>query len=138
MHLVIIWQRLLAMGNSSVLSVGMGVLISGIFIWIGAHLTRVIHPSPFRAILAALACTAIVWITRILLGTALPLMGSIFGLFIGFLLALLVIKGIFDTSAIQAFGIWILFLLSQVVFAMLFGSSFFGNLSGFFWRRAPF
>lgn len=126
------------MGSSAVLAVGIGVLISGIFMWIGAHLTRVIRPSPFRAILTALACTAIAWGTRVLLAAALPLIGPIFGLFLGFLLALLVVKWIFDASAIQAFGIWIFFLLSQVVFAMLFGSSFFGNLSGFFWRRAPF
>jgi len=134
----VIWHRFSAMGSSAVLSLGMGVLISGIFMWIGAHLTRVIRPSPFRAILAALACTATVWGNRILLSTALPLMGPIFGLFLGFLLALLVIKGIFDTSLIQALAIWIFFLLSQVVFAMLFGSSFFGDLSRFFWSRAPF
>lgn len=133
-----IWQRFSAMGRSAVLSVGMGVLVSGIFIWIGAHVTRVIRPSPFRAILAACACTAIAWGARVLLAAVLPLIGPIFGLFLGFLLALLVIKGIFDTSAIQAFGIWIFFLLSQVVFAMLFGPSFFGDLGGFFWRRAPF
>ena len=76
------------MGSSAVLAVGVGVLISGIFIWIGAHLTRVIKSTPFRAILAALACTAITWGTRVLLAAALPLIGPIFGLFLGFLLAL--------------------------------------------------
>lgn len=126
------------MGSGAVLSVGIGVLISGIFIWIGAHLTRVIRPSLFRAILAALVCTVIAWGIRVLLAAALPLIGPIFGLFLGFLLALLVIKGIFDTSLIQAFAVWIFFLVSQVVFATLFGLSFFGDLSGFFWRKVAF
>jgi len=110
-------HRLFAFGSHTLLSVAFAVLISGIFMWIGARLAG-IQPG-----------TVIVWIVGGLFATTLPLGGSILGFLLILLLVLLATRVIFDTSFGKALLAWIFFILGQAVVGLLVGLLFTRSIS---------
>jgi hypothetical protein len=97
----------------------LGVIISAIFILIGAKLARVQKATFGRAFGAALLMIIISSIVGFLV--ALATGGNpIAGLIVGLLITLFVIKGVFATSLGKAFLTWIFAILSEIiVFAIL-------------------
>lgn len=120
--------RFFAMGRGFFLLLAFAVLISGIFMWIGARLAGVQRATLGRAILAAIASTAIAWIIRGLFAAALPFVGPFIGFLLGLLLVLVAIRVIFDTSFGKALLAWIFFILAQMVAGLLVGLLFFGGM----------
>jgi len=122
-------HRLFAFGSHTLLSVAFAVLISGIFMWIGARLAGIQRATLGRAIFAAISGTVIVWIVGGLFATALPLGGSILGFLLILLLVLLATRVIFDTSFGKALLAWIFFILGQAVVGLLVGLLFTRSIS---------
>lgn len=123
--------RFFVMGSGAFFSLAFAVLFSGIFMWIGARLAGIHRATLGRAILAAISCTAIVWIIGGLCVWAVPL-GGTFGFLLSLLLVLLATRVIFDTSFGKALLAWVFFILAQVVAGMLMGLLFFGGMRAFF------
>lgn len=136
---MMLWHTLKSqiLGGGYYIQLGVAILISTIFMWIGAHLVRVLRPHFFRALLAAIVGTGLAWLIRFLMAMIMPLAGAVFGFLLGFLIVLLIVKAFFDTSLGQALIVWLCFLLSQLVITMLYGPGFFGDLSAFFWKGFP-
>ncbi len=134
-----IWHTLKSqiLGGGYYIQLGVAILIATIFMWIGAHLVRVLRPHFFRALLAAIVGTGLAWLIRFLMAMVMPLAGDVFGFLLGFLIVLLVVKAFFDTSLGQALIVWLCFLLSQLAITMLYGPGFFGDLSAFFKNGFP-
>ena len=124
-------HRLFAFGSGTLLALAFAVLISGIFMWIGARLAGIQRATLGRAILAALSGTAIVWIAGGLFATTLPLGGSILGFLLVLLLVLLATRIIFDTSFGKALLAWIFFILAQIVVGLLVGLLFTESIAAF-------
>lgn len=124
-------HRLFAFGSGTLLSLAFAVLISGIFMWIGARLAGIQRATLGRAILAAISGTAIVWIVGGLFATTLPLGGSILGFLLILLLVLLATRTIFDTSFGKALLAWIFFILAQIAVGLLVALFFTGSIRAF-------
>jgi hypothetical protein len=121
-------HRLFAFGSGTLLSLVLAVLISGIFMWIGARLAGIQRATLGRAIFAAISGTAIVWLVGGLLATTLPLGGSILGFLVILLLVLVATRIIFDTSFGKALLAWIFFILAQAVVGLLVSLLFTGSI----------
>ena len=136
---MMIWHSLKSqiMGGGYYVQLGVAVLISAVFMWIGARIVRVLRPYFYKALLAAIVGTGLAWLIRFLMAMIMPLAGAVFGFLLGFLIVLLIIKAVFDTSLGQALIVWLCFLVSQLVITMLYGPGFFGDLSAFFWKGFP-
>jgi hypothetical protein len=97
----------------------LGVLISAVFILIGAKLAKVQRATFGRAFGAALLVIIINFIVGFLVGVATG-GNAIVGFIVGLLVNLFVIKGVFATSFGKAFLTWIFMILAQIiVFAIL-------------------
>lgn len=113
-------EGLIAAGITAILAlIIVSILIAGIFIWIGAKIAGVEEATFGNAIVAAVGASIVGWIITIVL-SGIPVIGTIAGLIIGFIVGgLFVIKSIFSTSWRKAFLTWVFNIVAQVIAVIL-------------------
>ena len=108
-----------------------GVVVAGLFMWLGAKIAGVRRATFGRAVVAAIASW---FVTGLCFGLApiLPVIGLGLATLGSILLSLVVIKAAFDTSLGKALLVWIFNLIVQAVAALLAGLPFLGLMAGRF------
>jgi len=100
-------------------------VIAGFFMLIGAKIACVENATLGKSIIAAIASSFITWIVALVF-SIVPLIGTIVGFIVGLFLALLAIKGVYNTSFAKALLVWIFNILAQVA-AIIIGFLFFAG-----------
>jgi hypothetical protein len=111
--------------GAGVLFLVVGVLVAGLFMWLGARIAGVKQANFGRAVVAAVAS----WVVTGLcygLAPVLPLVGVGLATVGAVLLSVVVIRAAFDTTLGKALLVWIFSLIVQVVAVLLTGLPLFG------------
>ena len=106
------------------LLVGMIVffIIEAVFLWIGAKLARIEKASFGRAFTAAIALTIATFVLNIVFIWASVATAGTIGAILSILVAVWVIKSVFDTGWAQAAVAWFLSIVGAVVAVVLIGA----------------
>jgi hypothetical protein len=117
--------------GAGVLFLLVGVMVAGLFMWLGAKIAGVRRASFGRAVVAALASWVV---TGLCYGLAplLPIIGLGLATVGAILLSVVVIKAAFDTSFGKALLVWVFNLVVQAAAILLTGLPFLGLLAGRF------
>lgn len=95
----------------------LAAVIGGLFIWIAAKLARVENATFGKAVAVSIA-SSFVFVIITVFARILPIVGDVLGFIIWLILAIIIIKAIFDTSFAKAIVVWI-FQLVAVAIAFL-------------------
>jgi hypothetical protein len=90
------------------------VVISAIFLMIGAKLAKIEDSTFGKSVLASLGCALITWLVTVIL-SLIPVIGTLLGLILGIIFSLFIIKGVFETTMGKAFLAWVFNILAKVV-----------------------
>ena len=106
------------------LLVGMVVFfaIQAIFLWVGAKLARIEKASFGRAFTAAIALTVVTFVLNLLFAAATIATGGTFGVLLSVIVAIWVIKSVFDTNWFQAAIAWFLSIIGAIVAVAIIGA----------------
>ncbi len=97
-------------------------IIQAVFLWIGAKLARIKKASFGRAFTAAIALTIATFVLNIVLIWASVATGGTIGAVLSIIVAIWIIKSVFDTGWAQAAVAWILSIIGAVVAVALIGA----------------
>lgn len=103
------------------------LVLSGLFMWIGAKLARIGDATFRKAILVAL-CTSVAAGAIVAIFSFIPMAGIILGFIFGLIAALFVIKAIFATSFGKAFLVWVFNVVAVSLAAVITWVIFIGSL----------
>jgi len=106
------------------------LLITALFLWIGANLAGIKGANFGKAILTALLSVVALTILGLFL-SLIPFIGGFLGLLLGVLLSIYIIKAVFDTSWGKALLAWIFYVIAIVIafFIIVFsGVVFFSSI----------
>lgn len=117
--------------GAGVLVLLVGVMVAGLFMWLGAKIAGVRRASFARAVVAAIASWVV---TGLCYGLAplLPIIGLGLATIGAILLSIVVIKAAFDTSFGKALLVWVFNLIVQAAAVLLTGLPFLGLMAGRF------
>lgn len=94
------------------------VIIGGLLMWAAAKIARVEKASFGRAMAAAVAASFVTVLASFLF-KLVPVLGDLFGVIAGLILAILIIKSLFSTSFGKALIVWIFYIVAAgVAFAL--------------------
>ena len=107
-------MNIFILGYGMIFIVVLAVLFGGFMMWVAAKIAGVKKATFGRAVVAAIGSTA-AWSLIGILFHFIPLFGDLVGLVIGLILAILVIRGAFETSTGKALLVWIFEIIATVV-----------------------
>lgn len=123
-------NALLGLGMGIVIFFIISLLITALFLWIGATLAGIKGASFGKAILTALLSVIGLTILGVFL-SFIPFMGDFLGLLLGVLLSIFIIKAVFDTSWGKALSAWIFYVIAVMIaffITLLSGFLFFSSM----------